>query len=94
MPCLVINFLNPSQVGVDIKMTLPLLVAALCFNGAGIGGQQVRDMLPILLSEQIRGVFIGSNTSRTIALQCTPLLVPLKSCDRLIAFILWEGIYA
>ena len=35
---------NPSQVGVDIKMTLPLLVAALCFNGAGIGGQQVREI--------------------------------------------------
>jgi len=30
-----------NTVGVDIKMTLPLLVAALCFNGAGIGGQQV-----------------------------------------------------
>ena len=85
---------NPSQVGVDIKMTLPLLVAALCFNGAGIGGQQVREMLPILLSEHIRRVFIGSNTSRTIALQCTSLLVPLKSCDRHIAFMLWEEIYA
>ena len=45
---------NPSQVGVDIKMTLPLLVAALCFNGAGIGGQQVREMLPNFLSEQIK----------------------------------------
>ena len=53
MLCLVINlvFSIPSQVGVDIKMTLPLLVAALCFNGAGIGGQQVREMLPNLLSE-------------------------------------------
>ena len=54
---------NPSQVGVDIKMTLPLLVAALCFNGAGIGGQQVRKMLPILLSKQIIGIFIGSKGS-------------------------------
>ena len=70
MLCLVINlvFSIPSQVGVDIKMTLPLLVAALCFNGAGIGGQQVREMLPNLLSEQIKGVGIGPNTSRAIAL--------------------------
>ena len=29
------------QVGFDIKLTLPILVIALCFNGAGIGGQQV-----------------------------------------------------
>jgi len=28
-------------VGFDIKLTLPILVIALCFNGAGIGGQQV-----------------------------------------------------
>ena len=59
---------NPSQVGVDIKMTLPLLVAALCFNGAGIGGQQVREMLAYHLSEHIIRVSIGPNTSRAIAL--------------------------
>ena len=59
---------NPSQVGVDIKMTLPLLVAALCFNGAGIGGQQVREMLPILLSEHIRRVVLSAQI----------LLVPLR----------------
>ena len=66
MLCLVINlvFSIPSQVGVDIKMTLPLLVAALCFNGAGIGGQQVREILAYHLSEHIKGVFIGPNTSR------------------------------
>ena len=29
------------QVGCNIKLTLPILVIALCFNGAGIGGQQV-----------------------------------------------------
>ena len=68
MLCLVINlvFSIPSQVGVDIKMTLPLLVAALCFNGAGIGGQQVREMSPKHIFEQIKRVFIGPNTFRTI----------------------------
>ena len=39
-------FENLAQVGFDIKLTLPILVIALCFNGAGIGGQQVLPSAP------------------------------------------------
>jgi len=31
--------------GIDIKLTLPILIVALCFNGAGIGGQQVAGVV-------------------------------------------------
>merc|ERR1712240_283756 len=34
--------------GIEIQLTVPLLVAALCLNGAGIGGQQVAGVVDAL----------------------------------------------
>jgi len=53
--------------GIDIQLSVPLLVAALCLNGAGIGGQQVAGVVDALHEASSAGYPDSPSTQGLVA---------------------------
>lgn len=56
-----------SYVGIDFQLTIPLLVCALCLNGAGIGGQQVAGVVDALHEASAAGYPDNPSTQGLVA---------------------------